>query len=110
MGARSAWATCCYEDVLVARVRRLVPAATWRRRYDQINEFERPLVDEGLTLVKVMLHSSHGEQRQRLLDRLEEPTKYWKYWKDNPADLEDRGRWAGGRKAHPDALSRWLTG
>jgi PPK2 family polyphosphate:nucleotide phosphotransferase len=92
-----------YEDVLAARVRDLVPEPVWRARYDEINEFERGLVDDGVTLVKVMLHISAEEQRRRLLERLDDPTKRWKF---NPADLDDRARWADYQAAYQDALTR----
>ncbi len=95
-----------YEDVLVVRVHGLVPAATWRARYDEINRFERELVDGGVRLVKVMLHISREEQRQRLLDRLNDPTKYWKY---NPGDIDERARWADYQAAYADALAKCGT-
>jgi PPK2 family polyphosphate:nucleotide phosphotransferase len=95
-----------YEDVLVARVHSLVPPAVWEGRYDEINQFERELVDEGVTLVKVMLHISYEEQRQRLLKRLDDSTKHWKY---NPGDLDDRARWADFQAAYADVLSRCGT-
>jgi PPK2 family polyphosphate:nucleotide phosphotransferase len=92
-----------YEDVLVARVRGLVPEQVWRPRYEEINAFEQALVDDGLTLVKVMLHISREEQGRRLLDRLDDPTKRWKF---NPADLEDRDRWDDYQRAYSDVLDR----
>ena len=92
-----------YEDVLVARVRGLVPAKTWRKRYDAINRFESKLMAKGFTLVKVMLHISYDEQRQRLLERLTDPTKRWKF---NPSDLEDRDRWSDYQAAYEEAISR----
>jgi PPK2 family polyphosphate:nucleotide phosphotransferase len=95
-----------YEDVLAVRVHGLVPASTWQARYDEINRFERELVDDGVRLVKVMLHISRDEQRQRLLDRLGDPTKYWKY---NPGDIDERARWAGYQAAYADALGRCGT-
>ncbi len=73
-----------YEDVLVVRVHDLVPESEWSTRYDRINEFEHRVVDAGRHLVKVMLHISKAEQKQRLADRLEDPTKHWKY---NAGDL-----------------------
>ena len=76
-----------YEDVLVVRVHDLVPKATWSKRYATINDFERRLVERGTTVVKVMLHISPDEQRERLAERLERPDKYWKY---NPGDLDER--------------------
>ena len=95
-----------YEDVLIVRVHNLVPPRIWRARYDQINRFERRLVDSGLTLVKVMLHISYEEQRQRLLARLDDPTKYWKF---NPADIDEREYWDDYQRAYADALRRCNT-
>ena len=95
-----------YEDVLVVRVESLVPARTWRARYDKIKKFERELVDDGVRLLKVMLQISYEEQRQRLQDRLDDPTKYWKY---NPADLETRMRWDDYQAAYADVLDRCGT-
>jgi PPK2 family polyphosphate:nucleotide phosphotransferase len=92
-----------YEDVLIVRVHDLVPAEEWRKRYDEINAFERELVDDGVILVKIMLHISPGEQLARLRERLEDPTKYWKY---NPADVDERARWDDYRAAYNEALTR----
>jgi PPK2 family polyphosphate:nucleotide phosphotransferase len=66
-----------YEDVLIARVHDLVPPEQWERRYDEINDWEAGLVASGVTLLKVMLHISPDEQRERLLARLDDPTKHW---------------------------------
>ncbi|WP_410814513.1 PPK2 family polyphosphate kinase [Micromonospora sp. 067-2] len=95
-----------YEDVLIARVGSLVPEATWRARYDEINAFERELTDDGVTLVKVMLHISYAEQGARLLERLTDPRKHWKY---NPSDVDSRARWADYQAAYAEALSRCGT-
>jgi PPK2 family polyphosphate:nucleotide phosphotransferase len=95
-----------YEDVLVVRVHNLVPARTWRARYAQINRFEQELVDDGVTLVKVMLHISPEEQLERLAARLDDPTKHWKY---NPDDLDERARWADYQAAYADALAKCST-
>jgi PPK2 family polyphosphate:nucleotide phosphotransferase len=95
-----------YEDVLIARVGELVDEPTWRARYDQINAFERELVDGGVTLVKVMLHISYAEQGERLMERLTDPHKYWKY---NPSDLDSRARWDDYQAAYADALRRCGT-
>ncbi|MFI6261123.1 PPK2 family polyphosphate kinase [Micromonospora sp. NPDC051006] len=92
-----------YEDVLAARVGSLVPAAVWRARYDEINTFERELTDAGVTLIKVMLHISYAEQGARLLARLDDPRKHWKY---NPSDVDARARWDDYQAAYADALSR----
>jgi PPK2 family polyphosphate:nucleotide phosphotransferase len=92
-----------YEDVLVPRVEALVPERTWRARYEEINEFEHELVEGGVTLIKVLLHISSGEQRERLQARLTDPRKYWKY---NPADVDARARWADYQAAYAEALAR----
>jgi PPK2 family polyphosphate:nucleotide phosphotransferase len=92
-----------YEDVLIARVRELAPPEEIERRYGAINEFEAEVVAAGTTLVKCMLHISPDEQKQRLLDRLDDPTKHWKY---NPNDLAERARWADYRAAYETALER----
>lgn len=95
-----------YEDVLVVRVNELAPEAVWRPRYKKINDFERKLVDEGTAVVKVMLHISYDEQGERLLERLKDPTKYWKY---NPGDLDARARWDDYQAAYAEALERCST-
>jgi len=95
-----------YEDVLVVRVHQLVPENEWAKRYDIINAFEQELADDGLTMVKVMLHISREEQRERLLARLDDPTKRWKY---NPGDLTERARWQDYQQAYEDALNRCST-
>ena len=91
-----------YEDVVVVRVRRLVPKDVWQARYDQINAFEKLLADGGITLVKCFLHISKQEQRQRLEDRLRDPKKQWKL---GPDDLADRARWDDFQQAYDDALT-----
>jgi PPK2 family polyphosphate:nucleotide phosphotransferase len=96
-----------YEDVLVVRVHGLVPREVWDARYDEINRFERELADDGTTIVKVMLHISYEEQRRRLLARLDDPTKHWKY---NPGDVDERKLWPAYQEAYADALRRCSTG
>jgi len=95
-----------YEDVLVVRVHNLVPREQWQRRYEQINEFERMLTENGTTILKFFLHISRKEQKGRLLERLEDPTKNWKF---NPFDLEERKRWDEYTVAYRDALARCST-
>src|SRR5262249_55543908 len=92
-----------YEDVLAVRVRGLVEPAVWKRRYDEINDFERAQADDGIVIIKVMLHISYDEQRDRLLKRLDDPTKHWKF---REGDLEDRERWADYQRAYAEAVSR----
>jgi PPK2 family polyphosphate:nucleotide phosphotransferase len=95
-----------YEDVLVVRVRELVDRARWQRRYDHINDFERMLTDEGTTIVKLFLHISHEEQRDRLQARVDDPTKRWKFL---PEDLEERARWDDYQRAFEDVIERTST-
>jgi PPK2 family polyphosphate:nucleotide phosphotransferase len=76
-----------YEDVLIARVRELAPPDELERRYDQILDFERELVKQGTTIIKVMLHISADEQKERLQERLDRPDKHWKF---NPGDIDER--------------------
>jgi PPK2 family polyphosphate:nucleotide phosphotransferase len=92
-----------YEDVLIVRVKGLVPEQRWRRRFDHIVEFERLLADEGTTVVKLFLHISKKEQKERLEARLREPDKRWKF---NVADLEDRKLWEDFSVAYEEAISR----
>jgi PPK2 family polyphosphate:nucleotide phosphotransferase len=95
-----------YEDVLVVRVHALVPEPVWRARYEQINQFERILADNGVTLLKFFLHISREEQRERLLARLEDPAKHWKF---SPGDLAERDRWDEYTAAYEEAIARTST-
>ncbi len=95
-----------YEDVLIARVRELADADEIERRYDAINDFERSLVESGTTVVKCMLHISPGEQKERLLARIDDPTKHWKY---NPGDVDERQLWPAYQRAYEIALERTNT-
>lgn len=95
-----------YEDVLIARVRGFAPPEEIERRYGAIVDFERRLVDTGTTIVKCMLHISADEQKQRLLERLDDPSKHWKF---NPGDIDERTRWASYREAYEIALERTHT-
>jgi PPK2 family polyphosphate:nucleotide phosphotransferase len=95
-----------YEDVLIARVHKLAPAAEIRRRYQAINRFERELVASSTTVIKCFLHMSKDEQKTRLLARLNDRTKHWKY---NPHDVDERQRWEDYQKAYETALERCNT-
>ncbi|WP_414937600.1 PPK2 family polyphosphate kinase [Amycolatopsis sp. cmx-11-51] len=95
-----------YEDILVPRVQKLVPAAEWRERYAEINAFEQELADAGTTVVKVFLDISPEEQLRRLKARLETPAKWWKY---NPADLDARAQWNDYQKAYADIFAKTST-
>jgi PPK2 family polyphosphate:nucleotide phosphotransferase len=90
-----------YEDVLVARVDGLVPEPAWRERYRTIRDFEAELSAQGTTVVKCMLHISPKEQAERLLARLDDEDKLWKY---NPGDLDARAKWPAYQQAYTDAL------
>jgi PPK2 family polyphosphate:nucleotide phosphotransferase len=95
-----------YEDVLIVRVRGLVSPEEVESRYDQINAFEAELAADGFVIVKCMLHISAAEQRERLLARLDNEDKYWKF---NPGDIDERERWGDYRTAYEIALERTNT-
>ncbi len=95
-----------YEDVLIVRVHELVKENVWKKRYDHINDFERMLTDEGTTILKFFLHISTDEQKKRLLARLDEPDKRWKF---NPGDLKERDRWQDYQAAYEDAITKTST-
>jgi len=92
-----------YEDVLVARVHKLVPETTWSRRFDQINEFERLLRENEVTILKFFLHISQNEQLKRLKERVEDRAKQWKL---RPDDFEERKHWKAYTQAYSDVLNR----
>ncbi len=95
-----------YEDVLVVRVRKLAPADVWRKRYDQINAFEEMLAINNVIILKFFLHISREEQRKQLIERLDDPTKNWKF---RAGDLDDRKLWNEYTKAYQDAVSKCST-
>ncbi len=95
-----------YEDVLIARVHDLVPRAQWARRYAQINRFEESVAKKGTTIIKVMLHISKKEQKQRLTERLDRPDKHWKF---DPSDIDERAFWKQYREAYEAALNKCST-
>jgi PPK2 family polyphosphate:nucleotide phosphotransferase len=95
-----------YEDVLVVRVHELVPREIWEGRYDEINTFEKELVESGTTIVKVAMFVSLDEQKRRLAERLERPDRYWKY---NPRDLDERKLWPAYQEAYQAVLDRTST-
>ena len=95
-----------YEDVLIGRVRSLAPDDEIERRYDAINAFEAEVAGAGITMIKCMLHISAATQKERLLARLADPTKHWKF---NPQDIDERGRWGEYRRAYEIALERTNT-
>ncbi len=95
-----------YEDVLIGRVRELAAPEVIERRYREIVRFEDQLADAGVTIVKCMLHISRWEQKQRLLARLDDSTKRWKF---NPGDIDERALWAEYQRAYEIALERTST-
>ena len=95
-----------YEDVLVVRVHNLVPREEWSKRYEQINRFEEILRENGVTILKFYLHISKDEQKERLLERVDDPHKRWKI---SQADFNERLFWDAYQQAYEDALTRCNT-
>jgi PPK2 family polyphosphate:nucleotide phosphotransferase len=95
-----------YEDVLVARVHKLVEKSVWHDRYRHINHFEALLADAGVRVVKLFLHISRDEQAKRLQARLDDPEKRWKFRR---GDLADRERWDEFMAAYEEAIARTST-
>lgn len=95
-----------YEDVLVVKVRQFAPAKAIEQRYDQINDFERLLSENGTRILKFMLHISHETQGERLADRLVVADKRWKF---NPGDLDDRKLWPDFMDAYETMVERTST-
>jgi PPK2 family polyphosphate:nucleotide phosphotransferase len=95
-----------YEDVLIARVHDLAKPLVIERRYGLINQFEQQLVRQGTTVVKFCLHISYEEQRLRLLERLRDPDKQWKF---NPHDIEERAYWDDYMSAYSIAITNCST-
>lgn len=95
-----------YESVLIERVHKLVPEEVWRKRYDEINAFERTLSEESTLVIKFYLHISKKEQRKRLEERLKDPTKEWKFSQN---DLPERRFWRQYMKAYEEALEKTST-
>jgi len=105
-GTIGVWNRSHYEDVLTVRVHKLVTKKVWKARYDQINAFEEILTDNGITVVKFMLHISKDEQKKRLQSRLNDPEKWWKF---NPGDLKERALWSKYQQAYEDAINCCAT-
>ena len=95
-----------YEDVLIVRVHDLVPEREWYARYEIINDFEKELVDDGVTVLKCFLNITFDTQRERLLARLHDPDKHWKF---NEGDVDERARWAEYQVAFDAMLERCNT-
>lgn len=95
-----------YEDVLIVRVHDLVPKSVWSQRYDQINDFEQRLVQNGTRILKFFLHISKEEQLERFDQRLDDPAKRWKI---SEADYAEREYWDDYLRAYEDAFARCNT-
>jgi PPK2 family polyphosphate:nucleotide phosphotransferase len=95
-----------YEDVLITRVHGLIRKPVWERRYREINEFERSLCEEGTIILKFFLHLSRDEQKRRLKERLDDPTKHWKF---RESDVQERQRWPAYMEAYEEALTKTST-
>jgi len=95
-----------YEDVLVVRVHSDRGDGHWKKRFRQINDFERMLAETGTTILKFFLHISRDEQRERLQKRIDDPTKRWKY---QHGDLDERKLWKEYMHAYEEALDETST-
>lgn len=95
-----------YEDVLVQRVEKMAPEEEIERRYGAIVDFERAAAGFGTRIIKVMLHISPEFQKENLLDRLQDPEKFWKF---HPSDLETRAKWNEHMAAYQLAMERTST-
>jgi PPK2 family polyphosphate:nucleotide phosphotransferase len=95
-----------YEDVLIVRVKDLVPESVWRPRYEAINQFEYALTSDGVTVLKFFLHISRDEQKRRLESRLADPDKRWKF---SSNDLKERAYWDDYQAAFEDAVNECST-
>ena len=105
-GVIGVWNRSHYEDVLIVRVHKLIEKATWQQRYDDINNFEKMLANNGVTILKFFLHISKDEQKERLQARLDDPEKTWKF---NVGDLKERTLWDDYQKAYEDAINYCST-
>ena len=90
-----------YEDVLITKVQGMIDGGECKRRYAQIRDFERMLAETGTVIVKVFLHISKEEQRERLQERLDDPDKQWKF---APTDIEQRKKWNAYQRAYEQAI------
>jgi len=95
-----------YEGVLIERVHKIVPEEVWKNRYRQINDFERLLAEEDVTILKFFLHIDKDEQKKRLQQRLDDPSKRWKF---SGEDLPERKFWNQYMEAYEDALNKTST-
>jgi PPK2 family polyphosphate:nucleotide phosphotransferase len=95
-----------YEDIIAVKVKKLFPEKVWKQRFRHVVDFERMLAEEGTTIVKIYLHISRDEQKERLESRLANPDKHWKF---NPDDLKDRALWPDFMETYEEVLSKTST-
>lgn len=95
-----------YEDIIAVKVKNIFPESVWSKRYRHIVEFERMLAEEGTKIVKIFLHISKDEQKQRLQERLDDPAKHWKF---NPGDLNDRLLWDDFMAEYENIIAKTST-
>lgn len=95
-----------YEDVLVVRVDEIVPESEWSKRYDEINAWEKKLVESGTTIIKIAMMVSWEEQGARLSERLERDDKWWKF---SPGDIVTRSKWPAFQQAYADVFTKTST-
>ncbi|MGH3086821.1 MAG: polyphosphate kinase 2 family protein [Rubrobacteraceae bacterium] len=95
-----------YEDVLVVRVKNIVPEEVWRARYELINNFEWTLTQNSVSVIKFYLHISKDEQKRRLESRLADPNKKWKF---STNDIKERAYWEDYQRAFEDAINNTST-
>jgi PPK2 family polyphosphate:nucleotide phosphotransferase len=95
-----------YEDVVIVKVHNWIDEDECKRRYAQINDFERMLTETGTTIIKCFLHISKDEQRKRLQERLDDPAKTWKF---NPGDIKERALWPNYTEAYEQAIKATST-
>lgn len=95
-----------YEDVLAVRVHNFVPRKIWEKRYEHLNNFEKMLSDEGVTILKFFLHISKEEQKKRLQERLDDPAKHWKF---RITDLNERKLWDEYQKVYEEMIKKTGT-
>jgi PPK2 family polyphosphate:nucleotide phosphotransferase len=95
-----------YEDVVITKVHDWIDDATWAERVDEINAFEQQLVESGTSIIKCFLHIGYAEQRERLLVRLDDPTKLWKF---NPGDVDERAYWSDYQSMYSAVIAKTST-
>lgn len=102
-GQVAVWNRSHYEDILIPRVHRTLPAAVWKARYDQLNDFEAEISQSGVQIVKLFIHISRDEQLERFKDRAADRSRQWKV---QASDLRDRAAWSRFTAAYRDIMRR----